>query len=195
MSTNFKTCLFGGFDREDVISFIEKNSRESRERIEGLERENEALLQSNQSMESELRLMREEFMENAQQAQEAAALAARVEELTQQLTALQAETAILRAQADEYLAMKDHIAEIEISAHRRTEEFRAAAIAQVHQVIDAQYAWCDTSARQYAELSEQFAQKLLIAHQTIAAPDLSGFDQMRSELQQLKESLDQRSEA
>ncbi len=194
MSTNFKTCLFGGFDREDVISFIEKTSRESRERIEGLETERERLMQSNQSMESELRLMREEFMENAQKAQAADALASQVEELTRQLQALQAEADILRVQAEEYLAMKDHIAQIEIDAHRRNEEFRAAAVAQIHQVIDAQYAWCEVSAQQYVELSEQFAQKLLIAQQTIAAPDLSGFDQMKRDLQQLKENLDQRPE-
>ena len=27
METSFKTCLFGGFDREDVISFIEVHLR------------------------------------------------------------------------------------------------------------------------------------------------------------------------
>lgn len=30
METSFKTCLFGGFDREDVISFIEKQRRKRR---------------------------------------------------------------------------------------------------------------------------------------------------------------------
>lgn len=30
METSFKTCLFGGFDREDVISFIEKQRRRRR---------------------------------------------------------------------------------------------------------------------------------------------------------------------
>ena len=44
MSANFKTCLFGGFDREDVVNFIERTSRESRERIEALEKENEELV-------------------------------------------------------------------------------------------------------------------------------------------------------
>lgn len=190
MSTNFKTCLFGGFDREDVISFIEKSSRESRERIETLEKENETLQQSNQSMESELRLMREEFMSNAEQAQQAAALASRVEELSQQLQKLQEEAGSLRAQAAEYRALKDHIADIEINAHRRTEEFRAAAIAQLRQTIAQQYDWCQQAARQYVELSEQFSQKLLTAQQMIASPDMSGFERMQQDLQQINESLD-----
>ena len=33
MTTNFKTCMFGGFDREDVIKFIEQFSKESQEKI------------------------------------------------------------------------------------------------------------------------------------------------------------------
>ena len=190
MSTNFKTCLFGGFDREDVVSFIEKTSRESRERIEALENENENLHQSNQAMESELRTMRETFMDNAQQAQQAAALAEQVAELTQQLQQLQEEADLLRVQAGEYRALKDHIADIEISAHRRTEEFRAAAIAQLRETIGRQYDWCRQAAGQYMELSEQFSQKLLAAQQMIASPDMSGFERMEQELQQINESLD-----
>ena len=190
MSTNFKTCLFGGFDREDVISFIEKTSRESSERIEALEKENETLQQSNQSMESELRLMREEFMENAQQAQRAAELAVQVEDLAQQLQQLQSEADSLRVQAAEYRALKDHIADIEINAHRRTEEFRAAAIAQLRETISQQYDWCQQAARQYVELSEQFSEKLLAAQRMIATPDMSGFERMQQELEQINASLD-----
>lgn len=190
MSANFKTCLFGGFDREDVITFIEKTSRESRERIEALEKENETLQQSNQNMENELRLMREEFMENAEKAMKSAELSLRVDELTQQLQQLQKEAELLRVQAGEYRALKDHIADIEISAHRRTEEFRTAAIAQLRETIVQQYAWCEQAASVYKELSTQFSQKLLAAQQMIASPDMSGFERMQQELQQINESLD-----
>ena len=48
MSTNFKTCVFGGFDREDVISYIEKSAKESQERIEALESENAKLKEENE---------------------------------------------------------------------------------------------------------------------------------------------------
>ena len=47
MSTNFKTCVFGGFDREDVINYIEKSAKESQERIEALESENTKLKEDN----------------------------------------------------------------------------------------------------------------------------------------------------
>ena len=48
MSTNFKTCMFGGFDRGDVINYIEKSAKEAKERIEALENENNELRSNNE---------------------------------------------------------------------------------------------------------------------------------------------------
>ena len=36
METSFKTCIFGGFDREDVISYIRKTAEESQKKLEAL---------------------------------------------------------------------------------------------------------------------------------------------------------------
>ena len=141
MSANFKTCLFGGFDREDVVAFIEKSSRESRERIEALEQENQTLQQKNQSMEAELLLMRGEFKERSERAEQAQTLQNQLAELTEKLRQTEEEVAVLRQQAADYQSLKEHIADIEISAHRRTEEFRAAAIAQLRQMIEEQNTW------------------------------------------------------
>lgn len=35
MSTSFKTSMFGGFDRSDVIAYIERTGREYEERVAG----------------------------------------------------------------------------------------------------------------------------------------------------------------
>ena len=43
MDASFKTCLFGGFDREDVVKFIEKTAAENQEQLETLEAELNAL--------------------------------------------------------------------------------------------------------------------------------------------------------
>lgn len=190
MSASFKTCLFGGFDREDVVSFIEKSSRESREQIEALEKDNAELRQKNQNMESELHLMREQFQERSVQAQQVASLSVQVQELTDRLQQLEEEAAQLRVQAADYQSLKDHIADIEISAHRRTEEFRAAAIAQLRQLIDEQRAWCEQAKVRYGELSGQFAQKLQAAQELVLQPDLSGFDHMQWQLDELSRSFD-----
>ena len=191
MSANFKTCLFGGFDRQDVVSFIEKSSRESSERIAALECENESLLKKNQNMESELLLMRSEFKDRSEQAEQAAALLAQVVELTAKLRQMEEESDTLRQQAADYQSLRDHIAEIEISAHRRTEEFRAAAIAQLRQMIGEQKAWCEQAKNQFSQLSEQFAQKLQAAQYAVAQTDFSAFDQMQWKLEELSLSFDE----
>ena len=191
MSANFKTCLFGGFDRQDVVSFIEKSSRESRDKIEGLEKENESLQQKCRSMESELQLMRQDYMTNSEQAAQAVALAQQVQEMAARLRELEGENARLRVLAEDYQSLKDHIAEIEISAHRRTEEFRAAAIAQLRLLIGEQYQWCEQAKGSYGEISQQFAQKLQAAQYAVSQTDLSGFDRLQERLEELSRSLDQ----
>ncbi len=191
MSANFKTCLFGGFDRQDVIAFIEKTARENRERIEALETENASLEQQNETMDSELQQLRAESAEKTEKALQASALSENLAESEQKRQELEKENAVLRVQAEEYLAMKDHIAEIEISAHRRTEEFRAEAIAQLREIMATQRAWCEQTRQQYAALSQQFAEKLLQAQQTVAAADFDAFDAMEAQLQALDESLEQ----
>lgn len=190
MSMSFKTCLFGGFDREDVIAFIEKTARESQERIAALEREHEELKNSNASKESELYLLRKQTIEQQEETQSSQELREQLEALQNRNAQLEQEAEQLRAQAQEYQSLKDHIAEIEISAHRRTEEFRAQAIAKLRDSIDEQRSWCEKSRQQYAALSEQFAEKLRQAQQTLSAPDMSGFDQMQQELQALSDSFD-----
>ena len=108
---------------------------------------------------------------------------------------LRGENEQLRGPAEEYRRMKDHIADIEISAHRRTEEFRAQAIAELREMIVRQETWCAQAQAQYQQLSEQFAQKLELARRTVSAPDLSSFEQMREGLAALSGSFDEQAEA
>ena len=58
MNTNFKTALFGGFDREDVVSYIQQTSRENQQRVSALEEENHGLQERNRAMEAELNTLR-----------------------------------------------------------------------------------------------------------------------------------------
>ena len=131
MNTNFKTALFGGFDREDVISYIQQTSRESQQRISALEEENRSLQERNRAMEAELSTLRQSVLENSAAADTCLQLQDQFRQLQEQAQKLRQETEDLRAQAAEYQSLKDHIADIEISAHRRTEEFRAKAIEEL----------------------------------------------------------------
>lgn len=191
MSTNFKTCLFGGFDREDVISYIEKAAKENKERIDELTGSNEALSLEIETLSRQV----EEYREKAEQftsvSETLEALQARTAELVKRAEELAAENETLRSQAQDYQSLKDHIAEIEISAHRRTEEFRAKAIARLHDLVSEQQGWCSQRREQYAAAHESVCQQIRAAQEALGTVDLSGFDQMDEKLRELADSLDQ----
>ena len=167
MSTNFKTCVFGGFDREDVINYIEKSAKESQERIEALESENTKLKEYNERIELALRTLHTQAKQYKQDGVD--------QEILQQQLA--------------YAHLKEHIADIEINAHRRTEEFRTEAFAKLHQCIDAQRAWCQTQRSRYANMNETLLQDMRRAEDILANNDLSGFDEILETLQDLEDTL------
>ena len=180
MNTNFKTALFGGFDREDVISYIQQTSRESQQRISALEEENRSLQERNRAMEAELSTLRQSVLENSAAADTCLQLQDQFRQLQEQAQKLRQETEDLRAQAAEYQSLKDHIADM---------EFRAKAIEELRTMARRQEDWCAQSRDKYAELNRQFCQKLALAQQTLAQPDLSGFHEMEEGLHRLEESF------
>ena len=172
-----------------------QDALEHQKRISALEEENKRLSDRCGAAEAEVQALRE-------QSRAELAAAAELEELKRKFAALTAENEQLRGEneqlrgpAEEYRRMKDHIADIEISAHRRTEEFRAQAIAELREMIVRQETWCAQAQAQYQQLSEQFAQKLELARRTVSAPDLSSFEQMREGLTALSGSFDEQAEA
>ena len=190
MNTNFKTALFGGFDREDVISYIQQTSRESQQRISALEEENRSLQERNRAMEAELSTLRQSVLENSAAADTCLQLQDQFRQLQEQAQKLRQETEDLRAQAAEYQSLKDHIADIEISAHRRTEEFRAQAIQRIHTLVAQQRTWCNENRVRYEELLQRFAEKLETAKNVVQESDLSGFGEMLTALDELDKELD-----
>ena len=209
MSANFKTCVFGGFDRKDVIDYIEKSAKESQERIEALENENSELRSSNERIEQALRtlhaqtkqLQEEQGQQTMQQqlvdahaklkklAEEAESLRSENERMRSELEALRSENEPLRIAANDYMSLKEHIADIEINAHRRTEEFRAEAIEKLRQSVNTQRAWCQAQRGQYAFMNEKMLQELHRAAEVLEKNDLSGFDAMLESLQNIEDTL------
>ena len=198
MSTTFKTCVFGGFDREDVISYIEKTAKENKERLQELTDANEKLRRENESMSGELAALRESAGKYEAIVQEYESLRAQVAELQEQSRALedqsremQKKNEQLRVQADEYQALRDHIAEIEISAHRRTQEFRAAAVEQLHGMVERQRENYAQQRQAFSGLYDGLRSQIQAAQDALGALDLSGFDSIDGQLQELDAGLDE----
>ena len=109
--------------------------------------------------------------------------------MEEELTALRRENETLREPAAQYQSLRDHIAEIEISAHRRTEEFRGKAIAELMQLIEQQRQWCAQQRDAYARMTEGVLQELRQAERQVEACDIGNFDRMEESLRQLENTL------
>ena len=197
MSANFRTRMFGGFDREDVVAYIEKITKENQAQVEELTQAADELRRQNDSLIQQLAVLRRQVESCEDSHRENEALTQQVQHLEEENRAAQEalrqsreQCDALQGQADEYAKIRDHIAEIEISAHRRTEEFRAQAIRRIHELVDRQRNWCSENSVRYEELLQSFGDKLQAARDMLREADLSGFEEMRSGLDQLDEELD-----
>lgn len=196
MSEKFKTCMFGGFDKDDVVKFIEKLAQEHQEEIAKLTEEldglreklitNEIKLAAADETAEELRHACEQYQADAAETTD---LRAKLEQAMSELETLRTENESLRGPAKEYESIKDHIAQIEINAHRRTEEFRAEVIAKLKDSIAQQRAWCSAQQERYEQLGNDLMQQFRRAESELEQCDLSGFARMSEELNALEESL------
>ena len=191
MDASFKTCMFGGFDRQDVVAFIEKTAEEHRVETETLRTENDQLRRDRDAAVAENEALRCLTEEDARLQEDNNRLQRRVEELQAKLAEVQAENNALRGPAGEYQSLKDHIADIEISAHRRTEEFRAKAVETLRQLIGQQRQWCAEQRGAYERMTEGVLQQLHRAEHLVEACDLGHFDEFEESLRRLEDTIDQ----
>lgn len=191
MDASFKTCLFGGFDREDVVKFIEKTAAENQEQLETLEAELNALRAQRDEAVAENEALRGLTEEDACLREENARLREQLAQAQASAEALRQEAEALRGPAAEYQSLKEHVADIEISAHRRTEEFRAKAMERLAQCIAQQRAWCSQRRSTYLSMNVSLLEQLRQAEQAVENADYTAFDSMISELQRLEDELKQ----
>ena len=121
MSTSFKTSMFGGFDRSDVIAYIERTGREYEERVAALEAENETLRKENQTLENTQRVTQAQLLKMQDNEETCRRLRRQLADAEARNQELEQRCAQLKVQADEYESLKDHVAQIEIPAATYTE--------------------------------------------------------------------------
>ena len=145
MSANFRTRMFGGFDREDVVAYIGKITKENQAQVEELtsaadelRRQNDGLIRQLAVLHRQVKSCEDSHRENEVLTQQVQRLEEEKRAAQEALRQTQARCDELQVQADEYAKIRDHIADIEISAHRRTEEFRAQTIQRMD-IFDAMH--------------------------------------------------------
>lgn len=106
MSTSFKTSMFGGFDRSDVIAYIERTGREHEERVAALEAENETLRKENQTLENTQRVTQAQLLNMRDNEETCRRLRRQLADAEARNQELEQRCAQLKVQADEYESLK-----------------------------------------------------------------------------------------
>ena len=143
-NNTFKTVTFGGFAKQDVIDYIEKNARDSAAAQEKLQQENEELRTEVETLRLQVTGLKSRL--DALNA-ESARLSAELEKETQrrrELEPLEPETARLageverlRPDAEAYAQFRERIGAIECEARKRAADLEAASQAKMRQGVDA----------------------------------------------------------
>ena len=161
MENTFKSSVFGGFNRDDVIRYIEKTALESKQQLEALEQESDGLCRENAELRDKLAAAERERDQLAESYDTASGAQ---EALKKGLTAAQETIAELRAQLEDttqkaVFAQKEHErlraaqkAEHEREMKKLQEELAALrAQAEEYGRVKAHIADIELSARERAD--------------------------------------------
>ena len=146
----FRSAGFGGFNRQDVLNYIEETTKEYNQRVEELRAQYEAA----QAETDELRLALSESKkqeENLQERvdellQEKDALLTRVkklEPLQAQVTLLHSRVEALTPDAEAYAGLRSQISDIELEARQRAGEILAQAKQKAEEITTSAQSQAD----------------------------------------------------
>ncbi len=177
MDHQFRNAVFGGFNRQDVLDYLETLARENAQKRQELEQsigraegERDELRTQNQALEEQKRALegeKEELLRSVQRSQsELAALRTQMgereqtarqtqqalEESRREAEALREQVARLEPDAAAYAAVKDRSAGVELEAHRRAQGVLDQANSQARHLRQQMEQWMTRVGREYDAL-------------------------------------------
>ena len=173
MDHQFRNAAIGGFNKQDVLDYLELISKANQEQTQSLQEQltqaQEQCLQletqRSQSNTHSMQLSREkealqQIADNAQAEltgckQEIASLRAKLDESEQARKQLQEQVELLRPDAEAYHAVKDRAAGMELDAHRRAQGILDQAKEESHHMRAQVQQWMAKLAQEYSELCSQ----------------------------------------
>lgn len=151
-SYSFKSVPFGGFDKQDVVRYIQQASEKASAVQQELERENDSLRKRAEALEEELTDLRREVKELKKERDQMKSdlkreTAAReklepLRSLEEEVACLRAEAEILRPDAEAYVQFRDRLGTIECEARKRADDLESASAKQMKKALadfQAQY--------------------------------------------------------
>ena len=164
MENTFKSSVFGGFNRDDVIRYIEKTSLESKQQIEALEQESDGLCRENADLRAKLA---ETERERDQLAETSSAASSAQDALKKGLTAAQETIAELRAKLEETTRKADYAQK----EHERLREAQKAEHEREMQKVLSELAELRAQAEEYGRVKAHIADIELSARERADALD------------------------
>lgn len=143
-NNTFKSVAFGGFDKQDVIAYIQRAAQEAAAAQDALRKENDDLRAENESLSSQLATLRYQLetlrSEHEQLKGEAAlddALRQELEVLRPQAERLAREVESLRPDAEAYTRFQGQIGAIECEARKRAADLEDETNSRLRQTAEA----------------------------------------------------------
>ena len=164
MENTFKSSVFGGFNRDDVIRYIEKTSLESKQQIEALEQESDGLCRENAELRDKLAAAERERDKLAESYDTASGAQ---EALKKGLTAAQETITELRAQLED-TTQKAAFAQKE---HERLRAAQKAEHEREMQKVLSELAELRAQAEEYGRVKAHIADTELSARERADALD------------------------
>lgn len=144
---SFKSVAFGGFDKQDVVRYLEQSSEKAAGIQRELETENESLRKQAEEREAELEALRSQVEELTaqrdrlqEQLEEEAAARADLEPLRaleKDVARITAERDALRPDAESYARFRERLGSIECEARNRADDLEEEAAVQTRRTVEA----------------------------------------------------------
>lgn len=183
---SFKSVAFGGFDKQDVVRYLEQASEKAAAAQRELETENEKLrrqaeeqaeqLDRLRAQVEELTGQREQLQERLEEETAARADLEPLRALEQDVARLTAERDALRPDAEAYARFRERLGAIECEARKRADDLEKEAAAQVRRTV--------------GEFRSQY-QRLMSAFESTAGHVNGELRKIEVTLSQLPRALDQ----
>ena len=173
MDHPFRSAALGGFNRQDVLDYLEKMSAENSQRQQELQHKLEALEEERQKLSAKmeeqerlvasLRRERESLNQELDQVKQALTVSLDREEtqrgeliaLRQERDELIAKVEVLEPDAAAYAAVKERTAGVELEAHRRAQSVLNQANDQAQELRRSMEQWMGRVEREYDSLRSQ----------------------------------------
>ena len=134
-----KSVTFGGFDKQDVVNYIQQAAQQAQQQQSSLQSENDRLREQVESLSRELSSLRSQLesltAENRQLQQVHAQNQETAKEL-ERLRPLAQEAERLRPDAEAYVQLRDRIGAIECDARKRADDLQCSVTEQLRKVVD-----------------------------------------------------------